>query len=73
MADTLEDIIQRDMLKFLGRAVAALDEADRLIDCPYRGTERWVNEVDAWRRTKALLLDCNADVGSADRPLPTDS
>ena len=44
--------LQRDMSKFLDRVVAALEEADRLMTASYRSTDRWVEEVKAWRKTK---------------------
>ncbi len=55
--DTLS-AIQRDILKFLGKAALCLNEADRLMSVTYIGTERWVSEVDDWKLAKDKLINC---------------
>ena len=55
--DNLAEIL-RDTLKFLAKATTCLDEAERLIDAPHMGTDLWVSEVAAWKKKKAVLINC---------------
>ncbi len=36
-------------------AAAHLDEAQRLMSCSYMGTDRWVEEVEAWLASKRSI------------------
>lgn len=49
--------VARDALLNLIKAGRELDEADRLLTCHYMGTDKWIQQVGAWRRRKDTLID----------------
>lgn len=58
MADSIGKIA-RDALAQLIKAGRELDEAERLMMADYAGTDKWCNEVDAWKRRKDKIIDCS--------------
>lgn len=55
--DTIEDLC-RDMVRWLGKATASLNEAERLLTAPDMGTAKWADELAGWIKTKRKLLNC---------------
>jgi hypothetical protein len=59
--DTWLADIQRDMTIFLANATACLNEAERLLMTPATWSDKWHAEVDAWKKKKARVINCQGE------------
>lgn len=58
MKDSWESIARTAMLQLV-KAAAELDEAERLLRAGHAGTDKWVQEVSAWKLRKDAIVDCS--------------